>query len=270
MGFLSRAVQPPSNVYVESSDQLVIACATSQRNEQLTVNYRLLRFDGVLLHGQFVMQPVSTRALLIHNEPLAEGFLLSVSCKAAIATTRGQTFVRAFLTKPSLGAGQPSYMLMSDYVTTAMAPAHPNGRQLAPSEGPGYINTVSLGNPAAGLDWAFIVPANTRWRPICLIAALETNAAAPVRIVQLNWSGGAANCYFSCAAASQGPSIVVQYPAAGIQPATPINPLVNPLVFPPGIFMTTAGGVSSNTGNLSAGDQWVNIAMQVEEWLDNV
>ena len=135
--FLKQGVQPPSQVYVTASDNIQVGCASSQVNEAVTITYRLLRADGELIEGQFIVHPPADRSIKVYSEDLAEGFLLSVSCKAAVATTRGQTFVRVFLTHPELGAGQPSYMLMADYVTTAMAPAHPNGRVLAPSEGPG-------------------------------------------------------------------------------------------------------------------------------------
>lgn len=268
--FLTRGVQPPSNVYVGVNDDIVCTCASSQTNETVTVSYRLLRFDGQVVLGQFQVHPNNLRTVASHSEDLAEGFLLSVSCNAGVATTRGQTFVRIFLTDPALGGGQPSYMLMADYVTTAMAPGFPFGRVLAPTEGPGWIRTVTLANPPAGTDWLFNLPLNSRWRPICFNGQLATSAGGVNRIVRLQVTSGGSFVWIASAQASQAPSQFVNY--CGAQQQIPIlaDTSENPINLPVGLILVTAGVIASNTALIGVADQWSLLALEVEEWIDNV
>lgn len=270
IGFLKRAVQPPSDVYVETSDVLVVGVATSQNNEVLTVSYRLLRFDGVVIHGQFTISPPNTRAVTIHSEQLAEGFLLSMSCKAATAVTRGQTFVRAFLTKPSLGQGQPSYMLMADYVTTAMAPAFPNGRVLAPTEGPGSPVVTQIGNPVAGNDFAITVPPNARWKLKSFAALFITAVGGGNRYPALITVRGAFGSWFGFANQFQAGGNSVQYGASCMTPGSAVSTQFSTLPLPLDLQLLGGDLFETQTLGISAGDQWQRILLAYEEWLDNV
>lgn len=270
VGFLKRAVQPPSDVYIESTDVLVVGVATSQTSEVLTVNYRLLRFDGILIHGQFTISPPNNRTVTIHSEPLAEGFLMSMSCRAAVATTRGQTFVRAFLTKLSLGIGQPSYMLMADYVTTAMAPAFPNGRISAPSEGPGFRYSVTGVAPAPGFEWRITVPPNARWRVDTGITPFVTSAAAGNRAPGLTMSVGGITAFVAWGEENVAAttSVFVSYSKVRNVPITPLVQCWAPL--PIDLIMLGGDLFTSFTAGLQALDQYGPPTVAIEEWLDNV
>jgi hypothetical protein len=270
VGFLKRGVQPPSNVYIETSDQLIVGVATSAIGEVLTVSYRILRYDGIVIHGQFTISPPSTRTVTIHAEPLTEGFLLSMSCKAAVATTRGQTFVRAFLTKPSLGAGQPSYMLMADYVTTAMAPAFPNGRNITPVEGPGNPRSISVTPPAAGADWLLRVPVNARWKVRALTATLSASAAVANRFPSfaLSSAGNTVSDSGTLVALTANQSVI--YNGMAIPSPATRPTFFDILSIPPDLSLLANDLIQSNTVAIQAFDQWTGISVAVEEWLDNV
>lgn len=268
--FLKQGVQPPSQVYVDVGDDIVVGCASSLAGERVTISYRLLRADGQLVLGQFTVAPAADRSIKVYSESLAEGFLLSVSCKAAAATTRGQTFVRVFLTDPSLGAGQPSYMLMADYVTTAMAPAHPNGRVLAPVEGPGQPRNIAVANPAPGADWQQAVPLNARWKVRSLTATLATSAAVANRLPGLALFTAGNPIYNSYADKVQPASQLCQYGASAITQYLSPSPLVGSMCLPPESVQRAGDLIESGTLNLQAGDQWQGIFIAVEEWLDNV
>jgi len=275
--FLSQAVQPPSQVYVALNDVLRIVAASSQANEVLTVNYRLLLPSGTIVAGQSSLQVSSDRAINIHDEPLAEGFLLSVSCKAAAATTRGQTFARIFLTNPALGQGQPSNMLMADYVTTAMAPAHPGGRVLAPTEGPGWVHFGQIPNPTPGSDFIIQVANNARVRALGVGAFFSTSAVVANRVPQLKIGDGigktifqsptgvqiganSGNTFFSASAGFGGACVLP--PPFGIE-----NGLWG---FPNDCLLLPPAQIYTLTINLQAGDQWNAVDFLIEEWLDNV
>lgn len=267
-----KRVTPPSPLYVSVDDKLVVAAASSQTNEVITVNYRLLRAaDGVIVPGQFTVTPAATRAITVQQQQLAEGFLLSVSVKAAVATTRGMTFVRAFLGAGPFGAGQPSYMLMADYVTTAMAPAHPNGRVLAPTEGPGNVYSVRAVHAPAGTQWSITVPANARWRVQSIQSQLVTSATVANRDVFLVISSFTDIVTIIPNNTTQLAGLSVFYcwadgvPFQGDSFSHDLQPLPRGIIVLPNYVLTT------NVNLMQAADQWSDFAVTwVEEWLDNV
>lgn len=271
--FLSQAVQPPSVVYVEQTDVLRIAAASSQANESLTVSWRLLLPNGDIVLNQASLAVPATRTIAIHDEPMAEGFLLSVSCRAATATTRGQTFARIFLTDPDLGAGQPSYMLMADYVTTAMAPSHPNGRVLAPSEGPGNIIATSISNPLPGAEWTITVPTNARWRLMGLRAIFTTDATVGSRNFRISTVSGG-NVVWQVGESKPNAGITNQvYMGPGATRADDaLTVALNADGFPYPIDnrLLTGAQIGSLTTFVGPADAWTAISAYVEEWLDNV
>jgi hypothetical protein len=268
--FLSRGVQPPSQVYIDTSDVLIVGCATSMSGEVLTVSYRVLRADGQLVKGQFQILPASDRSISIHQEPLPEGFLLSVSCKAAVATTRGQTFARVFLTDPVLGAGQPSYMLMADYVTTAMAPAHPNGRVLAPSEGPGAVVIYTSVFPAPATDPAIQVPTNARWRLLAVRGNFRTSAVVVNRMASLVVATVGTPMYSTPPTQLQPAGIQSLYCTTCTTLSAPIAINVSQWPLPNDLILLTGQAIQTLTLSMDAADQWFPLLVQVEEWLDNV
>jgi hypothetical protein len=272
--FALSELPPPSHLYIGVDDSLAVTGITSQTAEVVTVNARLLLTDGRIEDMQFVIRPSNTRAVLRTLFPLAEGFLLSVSASAAVAVTRGQTFVRVGIQRAASGANQPSSMLMADYVTTASAPGFPNGRILTPTETTGWVHTVTVGNPAAGADWSAVVPTNTRWRVISFFAQFQTSATVATRAVSLAVTGGGQFVFVGSAIATQLASLINDYSGAQLTPYTPGLATILTLPIPPNLYLSQLSGgtnsVASQTNNLQAGDQWSNINVLVEEWLDNV
>ena len=268
-----KRLPPPSPLYVTTDDVLRCSAATSQAQEVVTVNYRLLRAqDAKLVFGQFTVSPSTSRAALSKGVPLTEGFLLSVSLSAAVATTRGQTFVRLILNPSALGVGQPAQMLASDYVTTAMAPGYPNGRQLSPVEGPGFLRALTITGISAGHDWTISMPSNTRWRVQTIYAVLSTSGTAGNRLPQLFFGIGANNVDQIPAPAAIPASTLAQisWQAGGsVESDTEPSynsPLPNNLI----IASQASANIASNTVGIQAADQWASVSIWVEEWLDNV
>lgn len=268
--FLSKAVQPPSQVYVATGDDLVALCASSQTAEVVTISYRLLRADGLIILGQFQIAPANTRAVKTFTEGLAEGFLLSVSARAAVATTRGQTFLRLFITDPALGSGQPSYMLMADYVTTAMAPAHPGGRVTSSVEGPGWRHVITGALPGVGVEWSSTVPANARWRVDSAFNALGTSAAVANRYAGIKIVSAGQTPYigFGEVAIPASQSFFITYSKTVNKPASPNGFAWCPLPFD--LAMLGGDIIKSDTDGIKVADSYVAPTIAVEEWLDNV
>jgi hypothetical protein len=268
-----RRVPPPSPLYIDVDDQLVCVAESVSTTEVVTINYRLLRAaDGVIVRGQLTVTPTAAYTRAINAQQLAEGFLLSVSVNARFASTRGQTFVRIFLGSGAFGAGEPSFMLMADYVTTAMAPAHPNGRVLSPVEGPGWIHTLAITTPAAGADWGMTTIPGGRYRIISITGVFTTSNAVASRLVTvqlLNDTLGVAGEW--SAGVTQAASTAEHYTFSD----APLSPqasgnlaLMVPL--PVSLRLKNPEQVQAATASIQAGDQWSALSMLVEEWLDNV
>lgn len=272
-----KRLTPPSNLYVTVDDVLRVGAMTLQANEVVTISYRLLRAaDGKVVFGQFTTGTLTSNVLAIKDQSMAEGFLLSVSCKAAVATTRGQTFVRLFLNPKALGAGQPGFMLMADYVTTAMAPGHPNGRILSPTEGPGWVHSAQYTNPARGHDWGETdISTVARRRLLSVSAVLVTSATAGSRFPRLQVLDNALNIVAEWTATTAiAPSTTVKVvwsPAPAFVPEVTTDlktPLPDNFILPVGYSVqVTTNGLDTNA---ATGDAWTNIFAYYEEWLDNV
>jgi hypothetical protein len=271
-----KRLPPPSALYVTADDVLLASAASSQANEVVTINIRRLDANDARPHvEQFVVKPGSNRTVISKSNPLAEGFILSISCQAAVATTRGQTFLRVALGNAAAGATSPVQMLMADYVTTAMAPAHPNGRVLAPTEGPGWVHPFQLSNPAAGADWNFIVPANARLRLQAFSAIFSTSAQVATRSPILDIGSGATPFAFRMPSNfGHAASTIATYSggAAAAMPPQPANAGVITIPVLTGVILSgiTTDSVSMATVNIQTLDQWTQVVLSVEEWLDNV
>lgn len=269
-----QGIQPPSMLYVNVDDQLIVSAATSQTAEVVTVNVRLLLPTGRIEDMQFQIRPANTRTVLKQSFGLAEGFLLSMSASAAVATTRGQTFVRVALQRSAGGAGQPAFCLMADYVTTQAVPGYPNGRILSPTEGPGYVYGFSQSAPAVGVDQAVTVPNNTRWRVRAAWCQLTASAGVANRDVTIVIGVGGTWTWQATSLAAVTASQVVIFSIGAVTPYTELLGTFQILPIPPDIVLQYSsfgsGGMSTVTTNLQAGDQWSAIRMLVEEWLDNI
>lgn len=268
--FLSRGVQPPSQIYVSSTDSLAASVASELAPESVTVSYRLLRYDGELVYGQFVARTTANRTSAVTAEPLAEGFLLSVSCRAEHATTRGETFARIFLTNPALGTNEPSYMLFADYVTTVMAPAHPNGRVLSSVEGPGWVHLVGLAAPVAGSDWFQLQPTNTRWKLLALLVDFTTGAAVANRNISLSLVGEGVEIWRGWGNQTVPANTPTQLSGGDTFLPAPLTLAFVGISFPSNVILWNAGGLGTATVGIQPADQWGAPKILVEEWLDNV
>lgn len=274
VAFAFKDIAPPSPLYVDVDDNLGITAASSVGNETVTVNLRLLEPNGRLQDMQFQLPTAANRTVARQTFRLMQGFILSASAVSASAVTRGQTFVRVFIQRGASGAASPAQILFADYVTNVGNPAFPNGRVVSPVEGPGMVYTFNVASPAAGSDWTQLPPLGARWRVRSGSALLTTSAVVANRVpsiflqspVQFDWIASAlANIVASTAA---------RVSFSGISPYIGLtaNQLVLPL--PPDLVIGNNGPASANIGtstaNLQAADQWSQIQLLVEEWLDNV
>jgi hypothetical protein len=267
-------VQPPSIVYIQRDDVIICQAATSQTAEVVTFNVRILQPDGRVEESQFTLRPSNSRTSVSLTLPVSEGYLISLAASASVATTRGMTFARAYINRSIFGPIAPAQTIFADYITTLVSSGYPNGRVLAPTEGPGNVFLFSSSIPAVANDWTVNMPANTRWKIRSINAELDTSAAVANRLVGVAIQQGGSTVYLANAAGAQAASLFINYSFVPLLPYTEnvTNQALIPI--PPDLLMSTSSGqaslIRSNTANLQTGDQWHAAALLIEEWLDNV
>lgn len=270
VSFLFKNTVPPSNLYIMRDDQLQVNVATSQSGEFVTVNARILEPSGNIKDNQFIVAANGNRVPVSKVFALAEGYLLSLSAVANNAFTRGQTFVRVIINRGASGTGQAAQLLLADYVQTSVSAGYPGGRVLHPLEGPGNMTTAVMTNPGAGADWTISNPGNTRWRISSLNGVLTTSAVVANRDVQLQVLQSGVLVWVGQATAVIAASTAANVSAAGL-PSTPTVLATDIfLPMPPALILGTNGTVRVVTANIQAADQWTNMFISVEEWLENV
>lgn len=297
--FNSSNLNPPSELYVQRDDILVINWMSSQAGQTITVNVRLLEPGRVatqpqpaadLANFQQAEQAYGSIKPMTQISPagtayvpntfsiaLSEGYLLSVAVTTSTAqSTRGQTFVKVFLCRGGVLAGNSALCLCADYLGSQTPIGWPYGRVIAPSEGPGFIKMIQVGAPAAGLDWSFLSQTNTRTRIQSLQGVLTAGAAAANRQVEIiirdtasgtiMFIGGANQNIIALAVANV--VGVAGNPSTALFPSLVSIPLPSPCMlanFPGGI---SSWSISSNTLGIQAADQWGSVQLCLEEWLD--
>jgi hypothetical protein len=272
--FLLKGIPPPSALYIERDDVLILEGVSNVGGDTITVNLRIFSVDNVIVPMQLKAVLPSNESLGTFSLPLVEGFLLSASALAGTATTRGQTFIRAFLNRGAFSVGQPGQLLFADYVTNQVSAGYPGGRFLSPTEGPGFLTGFPVTNPGNGLDWALNVIGGERWKVRSFNATLTTSATVANRQPQVKINDLGNNLFFGNPSGNIPASTVAQVTgsAAPQFAATVTTDIMVPI--PPDLYLTGTPGalmtIGVVTAGLQAGDAWSNIRLMLERWLDNV
>jgi hypothetical protein len=300
VSFLFDQVGPPSSVYIQRDDQVLISGVSTAAGESITVQGRLLLpyalsagqpdqgrgpgEGGAPIVGPGIIVPFQSTFALgtgLNSAKLliaqTEGYLLSLSVSANVATQRGQTFVRAWLNRGAQNIINPNafYLLFADYCTTVGAVGYPIGRVINPVEGPGIIQQYAPSNPAAGADFSVSSAPTGRIRLQTLLAKLVTSATAGNRVVgfTLAMSSPAGVCFRAQDSTPIAASTTVFYNfvqgstfyRGGGAIGTEVD-VVLPAPVP--WYGRTSITIASVTQGLLAGDQWSNIILETEEWME--
>jgi len=270
----------------------LISAQTRLANETVTFNLRLLRVpdpqggqpsDGgvgktpgkVITQG--IIEPITQTFILTAAVPsgtrvvqLAEGYLLSLGCSAQLANVRGQTFARAVLVRPTGLAASETLPLFADYVSLFGGSGYPIGRFLGASEGPGWIHSIQVANPAAGADWTFTLPPQQRLRVDSFNAVFTASAAVANRLVQVIVDDGVNTVWTDDLPAAITASQVINVSVTQTSIPTGAVTTVLHAVIPPGVILPGNWRLRTSTAAIQAADQWSAIWLNVEEWVDQV
>lgn len=201
------------------------------------------------------------------------GYLYGLVFGAGAGPVEGESFLRVFLakTKPPSSLGDFLAPLISNYVVGGTLPCWPGSPVIGSRQGPGLIKTISLGNPAAGAEFATVtVPSNARWRVRGFAAQLVTAAGGGSRNLRFDYSDGSNIVGGGLSTANQGASTTVNYRGGiGLAPATAANigtTLTGPVQLHD-LILLAGYTIAFVTANLQAADDWGAGFLQVEEWI---
>jgi hypothetical protein len=294
VGFNFQGIDPPSPLYIQRDDVLTIYGFTVVDGEILHITVRLLPAEPTVggqpapAGGEASIpkgEPGSTPIKILRYDlafptipglnavriPMSEGYLLGVGVYAEMADSRGQTFVRGYFQRAFAAPYWPELAipLFSDYVTIRQPSGWPYGRSLDPTDGQGFLRAVPIANPAAGADWSAAVPTPYSWRLISASALLTTAAGGGNRTVRGLLQDGLLNILWQgCAQTVHAGGLAVQYSFGCVGYSVPAVVTTGYVALPCGVNLPAGFRFGVSTAGLAAGDQWSNIYLLVEQWID--
>lgn len=257
--------------WVTPDDLLIIGVRNSLAGLTLGFNGRGWHADGGVAELNLQIIPGSARALQFFSLPLHYGYLTSAAVSVlAGAPNRGQTLVSMQIARPPAATFATKMFLGQDYVTGQSAVLWPGGRTVGGAEGNGLPVSVSVAQPAAGVDWGQLVPTGARWLLRAIKATLATSATVGNRQPALLITDGLNNLVQDPSPLTQAASLTQTWnwvpglPTMGVATLT-----VQQMALPFPIVLKAGWQVKVSTVNLSGTDQWSAVFLDVEEWIED-
>jgi hypothetical protein len=269
VNFDPNSVAIHTGFYVTNDDTLVWNVHSSVTGLQCAVAAELLRPDGTVARFLEPFTTVGDRLDHTFTVQLVEGFLISANVGALqTGIKRGMVFVDLGIQRPGELPQVRPIQLCAGYVISSYDFGWPSSANREPTEGQGLLRSVTVANPGAGADWLATVPIGARWRLNSVAGLLTTSAAAGTRYPRLLIDDGVNLLVRVDAGMGQGPggsqlySFAEGFPAQTTADGNNLAPLPanNRLMEGWRVLMTTQG--------ILGGDQWSQIALAVEEWLE--
>jgi hypothetical protein len=259
------------------NDSFLVITATSSVAVTVTFSWETYVRDGEIpvpgiTKGQSIIAVPGTLVPTSVSIPLREGFLYALKVSAPV--TLGQTYINASINMGSVAGVYGSQELIGGYVTSQTALTFPGSGVVIPTQGTGRIYSFGVGNPAAGNDWTATVPSLVRWQVLGVTGTLTTGAAAANRYISLQYIVlGAGNSLVSSLSVAIPANMVANMVNAPtyLQNMSYAPMAGSTLVFltmPSPLWLVGTGSIQSVTGNIQGTDQWSNIGVIVEEWIN--
>lgn len=266
--FIRKHVQPASSVYVTRDDVLELICWVPITNTTVNLSVRMQDPDGQII-PRFETHVVAANGATPASFKLqnAEGFLLSASIETPGAP-RGQAFVALRVRRGGGSADitQGEYV-MAGYPGAIAGLSFPGSPVVSPLDGRGTPVLLTQGNPAAGAEAIFTVPAGVAWLVKSFRAILTTSAVASNRIVSIQARDGAGDIAFSVSAGvAQTTGTAFEYDAFAALTVF-ANPTQVYAAIPPDLLLPAGYSLRTSTAGLLAGDQWSALALLVEQFV---
>jgi len=133
----------------------------------------------------------------------------------------------------------------------------------------GRLRRILIADPVAGADFVTVQPDRVRWRIISLYARLANDANAGNRIVRLSIADGALvlmNIETSTDSIAN-ETVNVNFYSGAVAMVSASSRSMNGAL-PEKLLLNGGVTITSNTLDLQAGDQFTNIRLYVEEWIE--
>ena len=295
--FRFERVDPPTPIYIQRDDVMVVQGVTQNASDSLKITIRLLQpfaqfpgqpdqGDGAAVTRESLIGPgyIQTIQQLLQlpgprvgnfvTIPMSEGYLLSLSIVANVGGTRGATFARAWLNRGPVSASfaNTAQILFSDYVTFFAPAGWPSGRVLSPADGPGLITSYQQVTVTAGTDFTLNTNSPGRVRFISGRATFTASAAVGNRFISFSMApltvGITTVQDTNAVTASQ--VVTYSFGPGGTLIRGGGTPLFVTLPWAEGVpFGNPNIVVTSSTQGIQAADAWSNVTVVTEEWLDS-
>jgi hypothetical protein len=268
-GFNFEDAPPPGACYVGVDDQLELGYIFDINNNSVVCNVRILTPDGLIIPLKFAPPVPLVRTVQSNRFQLVEGYILSCSLMSAFPSNSGNIpYAWAAIVRPPNSLLDQYEVLAAGYLSAVWPIGYPGSVPQKPTDGPGQPRSVLVGNPAAGADFLFTVPASTRMRITSLDAVFTTSAAVANRNPSLIIDDGANVLAEINVGINQAASLTQEYTWGDSLPLTALfnNNVMAPL--PSQIVLPANFRVRSETTLIDVADQWSSIALLVHEWLD--
>jgi hypothetical protein len=266
--FLVKDVPPPSPLYVDEKDILVIESNCFAAGVQLGIRTRLLRVaDGRIVEHQENLNPSGLYVASQLTIPLTEGYLLSLTVNLFSGSALpGENYVKVMLSRGGSARLNWTQVLTEGHISTHGALTWPNGPMQAPGDGRGFIRTIIGTNPAAGAEISEAVPTGALWRLIAIRATLVCDATVITRQPFLIIDDGATNIFQRYAETWATAGATGTFYGADIGFAPISNISSSSWALPGNFLLPQDHRIRTSTVGLQAGDNWGAPQMLVEQW----
>jgi hypothetical protein len=254
--------------YCTVDDVLVLKVWSPSGATTVNVSIRFQTPDGRIV-PIFFSQSITTAGVTPSIIPLqqVEGFILSATVETPGAS-RGSAFVMLIVRRgQGTGDATTGQLLLSGYPGAGFAVGYPATPAASPLDGRGSILVQTVGNPAAGADWSFTIPAGLQMILRSLRCRLTTSAAVANRIPLFSANDGAGHGYYegavnSVVAASLAFDLMAFHGATGTVISTQAW-----AGLPFEMRMLPGHVIQSQTGAIQAADQYSAIVLLFEQFI---
>ena len=266
--FNRRDVSPPSNVYVQPDDLLIVQAVTAPLATVLTVNYRLLRADGTIQPSVQQFTIPGDGAVHTFTQQLAEGFILTVDCTSVTgANFNPPTYVQVGLARPGGAAPIPYSWFLAGPLFPTVALSFPAQGLRRPTDGQGTLVVIIGTAPGVGAEAQIVTPAGVQLRILSLTVTLVASAAVANRRFGLTSTFAGSPIHRSTATTDQTAGQTVAYDLDTYGGTLVVTSARMQVSLTSDMRLPASTVVRTSTTNLQAADQYGGMIVFTEQWI---
>lgn len=264
-----QGATPPTAAYINADNQIGFFTSANSTSFVLSAVVRILLPDGTVSLNQYSFPIPNSRAAVLTQWNLPEGFLLTIAVYANTASDRRQVFCQVNLLQTGQNPPILTSVLCSGYLSPTVPISFPVGVNQNNLDCYGNVRYSFITLPGAGNNLSEVVPTNSRWRLISLQFDLLTSAAVGNRDVWLEIGEATAiYCRVLANTTTQAASLFWRYEfGAGMAAVTAINQGYVSAPLPTWMFIRNPGYIQTRIAGIQPGDAITNGAYLFEEWL---